>query len=92
MLEVNPEELLTLVRNLDNKLSTYDSHISELVSLSKQIEASTDWIDETVKPSFISYLNSYIEIYKSISTSLRSYGAFLKSKVNNFTDNETKFS
>ena len=92
MLEVNPEELLTLVRNLDAKLTTYDSHIAELVSLSKQIESSTDWVDETVKPSFISYLNSYIEIYKAVSKSLKSYGVYLKSKVNNFTDNESKFS
>ena len=92
MLEVTPEELLTFASNLDSKLANYDSHIGDLVSLSNQIASSTDWIDETVKPSFISYLNSYIEIYKAISKSLRSYSAFIKAKANNFSDNETKFS
>jgi len=92
MLDINPEELLNQLKGLDTKISNYDSHISELLVLSKQIEASTDWVDETVKPSFISYLNSYIEIYKTISKSLKSYSKLLRAKVNNFKENETKFS
>ncbi len=92
MLDINPEELLNQLKGLDTKISNYDSHISELLTLSKQIEASTDWVDETVKPSFISYLNSYIEIYKAISKSLKSYSKLLRAKVNNFKENETKFS
>ncbi len=92
MLEVNPEEILSTIKNLKSKISNYESHIEELSSLSKKIEGSSDWVDETVKPSFINYLNSYIEIYKAIHKSLTSYASFLEKKVKNFSENEDKFS
>lgn len=92
MLEVDTDTLLEIVGRLETQLENYNLHITDLQTLSNKIESSTDWIDAAIKPSFISYLNAYIEIYKAIAKSLESYVQFLQVKVKNFSEHEGKFS
>lgn len=92
MLEIDIAEIEGVIKNLNQKIDDYEYHVSELSSLSKKIESSTDWINKTVKPSFISYINSYIEIYKTIAKSLKTYTTYLQNKLDNFKENESKFS
>lgn len=92
MLEVDTDTLSETVGNLKTQLENYNLHITDLQSLSNKIDSSTDWIDAAVKPSFISYLNAYIEIYKAIAKGLESYIQFLEIKIKNFNEHEGKFS
>lgn len=92
MLEVDYDSLMNAISSLESYLEEYNSHISDMKTLSDKVNSSDDWIDTSVKPLFINYLNSYIEIFNSCEKALNDYINFLRIKANNFNEHENKFS
>ncbi|HIS17178.1 MAG TPA: hypothetical protein IAC02_01025 [Candidatus Coprovivens excrementavium] len=92
MLELEYETLMDTIDEIGSKLDDYNAHVSDLKVLSDKISSSTDWIDEAIKPTFISYLNSYIEIYKAVAEAIAAYQQFMTKKLENFNEHESKFS
>ena len=92
MLELEYETLMDTIDEIGSKLDDYNAHVTDLKALSDKINSSTDWIDEAIKPTFINYLNSYIEIYKTVAKAIAAYQQFITKKLENFNEHESKFS
>lgn len=72
--------ILAVVLELKSQLDSYKDVIMQLNSLIETINGSTSWKDESVKTSFISTCNSYLSIYKNLSTVMEKYINYLSTK------------
>lgn len=69
-----------VITDLKTKLDNYKDVIMQLNSLIDTINGSGAWKDNSVKTSFISTCNSYLSIYKNLSTAMENYINYLSRK------------
>lgn len=76
----SPEGISPTITSLKTVIDDYKDKIVELSNLVNTIEASSAWKDVSVKTAFISTANSYINLYKSLSSCMENYVSYLTSK------------
>ena len=74
------EALTSLIASLETKLGEYNTTIQNIENLKNRIESSTEWIQETVKPLFISKCEEYIKYFNDAITKLENHIEYLKAK------------
>lgn len=82
----------SIVNEIKEYISDYNSHISALENLANTISSSSGWQDESVKTSFVNTLTSYIAGYKAFSSGISGYVECLKAKSENVVEHESNFS
>lgn len=84
--------LSTLINDIKNEISLYKENISALEKLIVSMEGSSDWVDESIKTSYINNAKGYISSYKNYAMGLEKYIECLEKKSNNIVEHESKFS
>lgn len=84
--------LSTLISDVKNEISLYKGNVSALERLITSMEGSSDWVDESLKASYIDTAKGYITSYKNYAIGLEKYIECLSNKSNNIVEHESKFS
>ncbi len=72
--------LANRVSSLEEQLNDYSAVIKKIKTLKDSIEASNEWVQESLKTPFISKCNDYIMFYSMILTKLEAHVNYLKNK------------
>ena len=86
-----PEGVSSTSALLDSNINDYKDKISELIRLVDKINQSSSWKDEQVKTAFINTCNSYITVYKEISSSMEEFVKYLNGESNRFASFESAY-
>ncbi len=84
--------IATIVNTLKSDIENYKDKIVEISKLINEINSSSAWKDTQVKTSFINTCQSYMTIYKELSTSMENYVNGLSNKSEGFASIESAFS
>lgn len=87
-----PDGVATTISGLKDIIDEYKNKIQDLTALINEIMNSTSWRDISLKPSFISTANSYLECYKNVCSSMEAYVNYLTDKSESATALEDAFS
>ena len=86
------EGVSSVVSSLQNVIGDYKDRILELMNLVESINGSSSWIDQDVKSSFVNTCNSYINLYKDLSSSMENYVNYLIRKSDSASAIESAYS
>lgn len=84
--------IASVVNALKSDIDSYKGKISEIDTLINEINGSSAWKDAQVKTSFIETCQSYMTIYKELTTSMENYVSGLSDKSDGFSSIESAFS
>lgn len=76
----DPGAVSSVISKLKSKLDTYKDIVTQLNTLIDSINGSGAWKDASIKSSFISTCNSYLTIYKNLSSVMEKYINYLTAK------------
>ena len=91
MIEVDPAELKDIASQLQGELDSYKGKIDELTAMKNKIDSSTDWIENSVKPSFIATLDSYITTFMALEDAIDAYIQYINIKADDFDALDSAF-
>ncbi len=72
--------LASIISSLEIKLDDYNDIIQNIKKLKNTIESSNEWIQDNVKPPFISKCEEYLTYFDSEITKLEAHITYLKKK------------
>lgn len=68
------------ISNLKGDIQAYEASIRALSNLIKNIDSSGEWLDNTVKTSFITTASSYVKQYENLIKEMEIFVKYLSSK------------
>ena len=87
----NAEGVAGVVGNLNSIASEYETCVNDIDSLVKSIEASSAWVDQSVKTSFINTCKSYLISYNALAGAMKVYTNYIDSASNRAQDIESHY-
>lgn len=85
-------EISTLINDVKDEISMYKENIIALERLITTMEGSSDWVDESIKTSYINTAKGFITSYKKFAMGLEKYIECLEKKSNNIVEHESRYS
>ena len=76
----NEDSVTSTISSMKTNIETYRENVTALKNLINNIESSDAWVDNTVKTSFVSTANSYVEKYEEIIKWMEALVAYLTDK------------
>ena len=81
----------SIIISLKNTKKNYEDKITEIKTLVTNINASTSWVDQTIKTAFINCCNQYLTLYTRILSGMDAYIDCLEKKSKAALEFETAY-
>ena len=91
MIEVDPADLKDIASQLQAELGSYKGKVGELTAMKNKISSSNDWVESSVKPSFIATLDSYITTFTALEDAIDAYIQYINIKADDFDALDSAF-
>lgn len=70
----------SIISNLERDIQEYKTSVTALTNLINCIDSSSEWIDKTVKTSFVATASSYLRQYENLIKEMEILVGYLSSK------------